>query len=483
MFMDEARIQNSLVRRAFWLVVGFSFLIFFAQTRSFKLLVDALTFTAIAKNILSTGDWKTLHFSPDAYADFYMHPPLAMWLQALIFKYFGFSEPMSRALSSGTGVLSVAIVFAFTRRFFNLAGATWAAVVLFTSTRFIKWGTNFYFDGIIGFFILAGICSWLFAIRNREELTIKEALFAFVGGISFAAAFMTKGVVCFSGVAVAAFALLLFFSRKNLIKFSLLLLGIALPFWIWFQWGDGLQYLKYYFSQSVAGRAQTHEFYNHPWVNLKSVWLPWWPIMLLAYAHFIYRCIQRKFEEADRITLVILLLALSFPIAFSLGITYYEHYLTPFYPIAAIMTGVQLSRFGFFSKVTERGVKIGYGILLCSSLYVATIAPSFHMVKDLEPMWWVHEIENLPKAEQARIKTIAFTDKATNIWYGMANILGKTNFKTSASFNLSRESMNDTILFTTRDETPLPSWKRVPCIYVDGYRAYASESLHLCENL
>jgi 4-amino-4-deoxy-L-arabinose transferase-like glycosyltransferase len=42
--------------------------------------MDAMTYGALAKNILSTGDWKVLHYTPSAYADFYQHPPLVMWL-------------------------------------------------------------------------------------------------------------------------------------------------------------------------------------------------------------------------------------------------------------------------------------------------------------------------------------------------------------------------------------------------------------------
>jgi len=481
--MDEPRIERSIVRHAFWLVVGFSFLIFFAQTRSFKLLIDGLTYTAIAKNILTTGDWKTPHYFTAAYQDFYEHPPLAMWMQALVFKFFGFSEPMARALSSGAAVLSVAAVFAFTRRVFSLPAATWAAVVLFTSSRYIKWGTNFYFDAILGFFILGGICSWILAIQELDRLSSKNLLLSFMGGVSFAAAFLTKGVVSFSGLAIAAFSLFLFFSGKNLIKFFLLFVGFALPFLFWFQWGDGLHYLQSYFALSVAGRVQTHQFFTGPWVNLKSTWLPWWPVMVLACFHLFYRLIRRGFASEEKISLLMILLAASFPIAFSLGSTYYEHYLVPFYPFAAIVVGVELSRFGFFSRVTEDGLKIGYGILLIGSLFVATIAPSFHVVKDLEAMQWVAEIGRLPAEDRAQVKKIAFTDKATNVWYGIANIRGKTDFETEASFDLSREAMDGTILFTTREETPRPSWKPISCIYVEGYRAYASETLHLCRNI
>ena len=140
-------------KKAFLLILSFSILILFAQTRSFLLLVDCLTYTALAKNILRTGDWFTLHYSPEQYINFYQHPPLAIWLQALVFKCFGFSEAIARVLPATLGVLTVVAVFLFTRARFGLTQAFYASFVLLSSTRFVKWGSNFYLDGILVFFL------------------------------------------------------------------------------------------------------------------------------------------------------------------------------------------------------------------------------------------------------------------------------------------------------------------------------------------
>ena len=85
----ESLRESKLQTNAFVLILLLSFLIFFAQTRSFQLLFDGLTYSAIAKNILKTGDWKTLHYGLEQYSVFYQHPPLAMWIQALFYKVLG----------------------------------------------------------------------------------------------------------------------------------------------------------------------------------------------------------------------------------------------------------------------------------------------------------------------------------------------------------------------------------------------------------
>ena len=70
---------------------------------------DAMVDSVVAKNVLKTGDWKVLHYV-DGYANFYPHPPLAIWIQAIGFKIWGISDTTARLPACLFGLLTVLIV-------------------------------------------------------------------------------------------------------------------------------------------------------------------------------------------------------------------------------------------------------------------------------------------------------------------------------------------------------------------------------------
>jgi 4-amino-4-deoxy-L-arabinose transferase-like glycosyltransferase len=466
-------------RKAFYLVIGFSFLIFFAQTRSFKLLFDGLTYVALAKNILKSGDWSVLHYGSDGYGNFYQHPPLAIWLQALVFKIIGFSEPVSRIIGSLTAVFSVAAVFLFSRKVFGLSAAIWSSVVLFTSTRFIKWASNFYLDGIMAFFLVSGFFLWLLAIRDNSESTPSDYLKSFISGTLFSLGFMTKGVVAFSVLPISILGLILFRSGRNLNKFIFLLIGISSPLLVWFIFFDGWVFLQNYLKISVSGRTQFDQVRLDPWNNLK-LWFPWAMFFVFCLFRRIKSVLSNGVQSLDKLLFLILVIALSYPIAFSSGKQFLEHYLTPFYPFGAILAGYEISNYPFFKKVTDRGIMRGFSLLLFLSLLIATVAPSFHVVDDKGPALWLNEINRLDRNERSLIKNIAFTKLSSDIWFGMAVIRGKSDFETLSEFDPSQPSMNDTLLFTAVGEVPHVSWMPANCIYVPGFRAYKKNNLNIC---
>ena len=110
-------------KSAFFLFLVLGFLVFFAQTKDFKLLVDGLTYAALSKNILKTGDWKTLHYGLEQYSNFYQHPPLAMWIQALVYRVFGFSEAISRYFPSLCALGTLLCVFSYVKKKVGVSGA------------------------------------------------------------------------------------------------------------------------------------------------------------------------------------------------------------------------------------------------------------------------------------------------------------------------------------------------------------------------
>ncbi len=460
--MNGLRKENS----AFFLFLVLGFLVFFAQTKDFKLLMDGLTYAALSKNILKTGDWKTLHYGVEQYANFYQHPPLAMWIQALVYKVFGFSEAISRYFPSFCALGTLLCVFSYVKKRYSEAGAFFAALTLLSSTRYVKWATNFYLDGIFVFFCFAGFLLWMKNL-NAEK---KNNFASIAAGILFAFAFMTKGILIFGPLCVVAGSLVLYRDLKNLKQLLLFLTGAAIPLVLWVAFAGGDIYLDRYFHDSVFTRVGGASGLSpHPWRNIFLLWWPWWPVFLFTLL---------KIIPFDREKALFALAALSFPVGFTFNGTYMEHYLTPFYPFAAVVVGIQFSK--WVPVISERWMTRMWILAGVVGVYLATVSPSVNQMKETPVREWVNQLEHLPKESKKEIEQIVFTNKSADIWYGMANILGKTDWQAIGDFALNRPATGHSILITSDTETPDSAWQIAPCLQVRGFHFYSSPDLKVC---
>ena len=491
--LELKKVESSLTQKAFWAVFILAFLIFFAQTRSFLLLIDGLTYSAVAKNILRTGDWKVFHYDIEHYPEFYQHPPLAFWIQALIYKLLGWAEPVARIFPSACGVLTVLTVFWFTRIRYSLTAAFYASIALISSTRFVKWGSNFYFDVIFTFFCFASFTLWLSVLsmprhenaleRVERRIRFWSLLGSFLAGVLFSFSLLTKGVIGASIGALSFFALILFASRRAVTLFFIYLLGLALPFLLWIQFGNGLDFLHKYFVISVAGRVQAHEWNIHPWRNIYKLWWPWWPILVVAFATTLRK--MRVWRAGDlrsgvevRLEACLFLAAISFPIGFSFGVGYLEHYITPFYPFASVLVGVQLAR--WVRPVGQATIKSAFGLAFAIAIFLATVAPNVNEQKDVPATQWVREIRTLPEAAQKQIKLLMFTERAGDLWINLATILGRTDWQSIGNYALDRSAAPHSILIAKKGESVSSTWSRLPCMFLEEYDFYSPQGEPFC---
>ena len=98
-------------------------------------LSDALPafYGTIAKNIITSGDWLTLHHSTMRVVD---KPPLTFWLMALSFAAFGVSEWTLRGWHIGLALLTVWATYALARLALPRLQALLSALILLTSVQF-----------------------------------------------------------------------------------------------------------------------------------------------------------------------------------------------------------------------------------------------------------------------------------------------------------------------------------------------------------
>ncbi len=454
--------------KLFSVLMLLAFVIYFAQTRDFGLMFDGLTYSTLAKNILRTGDWKVLHYDLRQYPDAYYHPPLAMWIQALIYKYFGSAEPISRIFPATCALLTTGILFLFTRARFGITAAFWATIALITSTRFIKWGTNFYLDGIAGFFNFTGFIIWMWMITKTSKNNKTDPLIAGFAGVFLGLGFMTKGVVAFPILVAVLVSTLLFLSLRNLILMCVFTIGALLPILAWIQLGDGLHYLEMYFKTSAFGRSSELNF--RPWQNIRNIWIPWWPIFAISiFTAF------RKFIKREMIIPSLCAAALAMPSALTFSANYFEHYITPFFPFASLLVGIQISNW-IRKDYVEKYLKFTFGAAVVLAVLLATIAPNVNKQKDIPSMLWIREINTLPKEKLITIRKIVFTEKSAEIWLNLATILAKTNWQAIGLFGVNEKAEANTILVTKAGEIPDSSWKKIPYLYVEGNDFYSSEN-------
>jgi|GEM_PF-4001582 len=458
-------------------VIGMSILVFFAQTWGFHLLFDGLTYSVLARNILSSGDWLHLHYGLEQYPEFFQHPPLAIWIQAILYKFIGHSEPASRLLPASLAVLSVVLVFEYLRRRAGLAAGVFASVVLVSSTRFVKWGSNFYLDGILSFFGLAAalLLSEGFEFRNRNPQ--RAMILMFLAGVSIACAFMVKGIAALPALGACGVVLLFHVDRKIFLPVFAVLMGAVFPLFLWCGLGNGREYIEKYLEVSARGRTDFNQFSIHPWRNLYLIWLPWFPVFAWGLLSGL-----RRFFQGDRLGRERVMwgfCALLVPLAYSFGVVYMEHYLTPFYPLAAISCGLTLAHWmPLVRERAERWMWVGLGV---GSIFLATLAPDVNFQKLQPADRWLLQVRNLKPGAQKRVRQIAFTSSSGELWLNLAILLGRSDSQAIGAFDPARSTIPGTLLVATPDEVPSVDWVELPCLRIPDFKFYSSRNENYCD--
>lgn len=446
-----------------------AFVIFFAQTRDFGLMFDGLSYSAYAKHMLMTGDWNVLHYGARDYTSTQAIPPLALWIQALIYKTFGSAEYVSRIFPATCALLSVCGVYIFTRLRFGLTAAFWASIALITSTRFIKWGTNFYLDGIAGFFIFTGYLFWLWTLSEKNQKKFRDYFFSLIAGSFLTFGFMTKGFIAFPFAIAFLLSFIFYFSIRSISLFVFLLVGIATPIIAWAILGDGITYIKNYMIGAPVARGQSFCF--QAWENLYNVWLPWWPVFALSLVLAL-----KKFIKRDWVLPLMGAAALSLPMALTINYHYFEHYLTGFYPFAAILVGVQISTW-LKKDHYQKYFNFSFGAAVVIAVFLATIGPNVNKQKDYPAMVWLREFNTMPQSELNKIKLIAFTKDSAELWLNLAALLSRTDWQAIGNFSLEEAALENSILIVKKGEKPHPSWEIIPQLYAEGFEFYGPKGL------
>lgn len=160
---------------------------------------DEGRYAEMAREMLVTGDWVTPRYNGYKYFE---KPPLQVWATAATFQVFGIGDWQARLWSALTGFLTILAVGFTGTRIYNARAGWLAAVVLASSPMWVISGHFNSLDMGLSAFLVAALCSLLFAQTSHNKLSGRNWMWAC--WVFMALATLSKGVI---GAAIPAMVL------------------------------------------------------------------------------------------------------------------------------------------------------------------------------------------------------------------------------------------------------------------------------------
>lgn len=491
----EIKSQELSVRQSMVILLSCWFLLFFAHLWEAELKLDGMTYAAIARNILLTGDWRIMHYSDYIYPNFFQHPPLAFWVQALFFKVFGVSLYSVKIFNSLIALATLTIVTATCRMILmSVSGGLLASVVLLTSTRWVKFASDFYLDNLLGLFLIVGFFSVALFIRTQNRT--KRYLLTAIHGICLAGAVLTKGLVTLVSPAAlfCGSLLLLLHNTKSKVARDFFWMGfsglvvagiVLLP---WLIGGGGSSYFISYWNTSVAYRLTAFQWQDHfvPLKHILTVWLPWWPI--LVYGTY---SLRKTFSQ-NPLILLAALNAWGIVLGFSLVGHLIEFYLLPFYVFASVVVAWVLKDWEWLMSHRFQLWNGTNKLVFCLALIMATLPLNLHgkRAPDFQSLVQIAMSRCVTDQDKTnQFRRLLMTPKSGYIWHLLALTQWATPWQGHFPTSFPTSAEPDQLLIA--DESELPSdeeiarqgWIRVPAMLDSRLRLLQPLKNQRCRDL
>ena len=176
---------------------------------------DEAWYGAIAREILITGDWMTLHFNG---VPFYDHPPMGFWIMATFYKLFGVTELTTRLPSVIAGIGTCIFIYKLGESLFKkkMIGLI-ASIILSTCVWYVLRVRSGNLDALFLFFYVATV--------YYAYLTTKSFKWFPLCGLFFGALVMTKTL---AGVSAAIIILWFIFPYIFKSKWNIVYLALGI---------------------------------------------------------------------------------------------------------------------------------------------------------------------------------------------------------------------------------------------------------------
>lgn len=343
-------------------------LMFWTAPTYFRPGMDSMTYGALAKHILETGDWARLHYSAQAYSDFFQHPPLGIWIMAFSMKFLGTDDWVLKVIPSLFAALSCGGIYCWGTKIRGPWFGFMATFVLLTSTRFAKYSQDLMLDPFLATFSVFGMITLLLGIEKKKNS------FSLIGGLLIGAAFLSKGLFAFAPLFAG---ILVLAARRQYRSIGLWVLGAATPLILWYIFGGANEYLHRYYTEHVAGRVGAHSLREHfaPIENLLILYWPWLPFFIFGAYRVVKAHGLRTLHTWEGAAL---LTSLGFLGGFCLVGSFLEQYHASFYPFAALITAYPLTegRIGAVLARSREKIYVGLAVIVMIAGIAAIINPA-----------------------------------------------------------------------------------------------------------
>lgn len=318
-----------------------------------------------AREMLESGNWVVPHFNYELRTD---KPPLHYYFMIAGYKLFGVNAFGARFFSSVMGVLTILLVFLFTRKNLGERAGVYAALVLTASLHFALQMHMSVPDPYLIFFLTWAFFSFYEAYHSGS----KWQLFAFYFAIG--CGLLVKGPVA---LGLAGLTALLFLIFKRDLKWPtiwrlqpfggvLLSLLIALPWYYQVHIEtNGVWTNEFFFKHNLNRFSDPME--GHDGIFLLTFAYVF-VLGMLTFLPFIFQSVRYAIRERRKndALLYVLIATSVIVIFFSISSTKLPNYTVPSYPVLAVILGYYLSKVDkyWFQKVGNRIGLVAYAILL-----------------------------------------------------------------------------------------------------------------------
>lgn len=361
----------------FPIFIGLAILVYLFTTGILPLVGrDEPRYVEIGREMLNSGDWITPRLGGHTWFE---KPVLLYWMEAASFSVFGVSEWAARLGSALCGLGCAASIWWMIKRT-DRRIAQWASVALLSSGGMLSFSHGATFDIVLTFCVTLALSAWWMAQLNPERATKHLSLFWAAVGL----AFLAKGLVAFVlplGV-IGLYALL----SKEKVRLGLwwglpLALAVSSVWYLPVIATNGSQFVNEFFVQHHFQRFTSDKFKHHEpiWFFLKILpllMLPWAPFLVVALWRM--RGLQRNsslsVEDSARRRLALFALAwTAVPVAFfSLSGSKLPGYILPSLPGAAVLVGLELSRWAQGARRTRAMSGLALATVLAAALLTTT---------------------------------------------------------------------------------------------------------------
>lgn len=404
--MKIRTLEDNFSKRTLWwlFVMGYFLMVYAPRFIMEGMFGDGLTYSSIGRNMaLGLGSFWAPYFSSSFWLPFnttkvfYEHPPLAMYLQSLLFRLFGdqlFVEKLYSFLICLSTVLGIVLIWRLILKETHWVRWDWLPVIIWLGMPEVEWTVpNNMLDNTQAMFCVFGVYFFIVATFDRSSF-----LMALISGCCIFMGFLSKGPVSFF---VIVFPFLFFFIGNNKSKVFFnglgLILGLILPLLFCYYYPPARLFLTRYINQqflsALLGNREIADssdaFWGHFYI-FKSIYNQIFTgiiFIILVFGLIIWKKGKAAFsfitDQYWRFFWVFTVFAISgsFPIALSSKqADYYLLPSTPFYAISIAILGVILF------KVIENDIIISFRkrlvfLSVLAYLFISLGYASYHIGK------------------------------------------------------------------------------------------------------